>query len=453
MIPDMATLVVMFALYSNAAIVASRYHGVPYPVAVMVPMLLVIPLVDAIIFRRQKIVVTPVLGLMVLLLVSQTLSTVLSSDPGTAMSELITFLLEGVVLYAFIVNVVRTPRMIHYVTWVLLAVGVFLGGLTLYQQLTGSFNRNFGGFAQASFATFDVGADVFGVAAQQPRLAGPLGDQNRYAQFMLMLVPLGMLRFWGERQLALRVAAVVATALSATGVALTFSRGAAVAFVLLLLLMALMRYIKLYQLGLVVVGVVVLLAVFPQYGRRISSVLTLTTLAQEDTAGITAADGATKSRVTEMMAAALVFADYPILGVGPGRFPQYYQPYAEQVGIKVNYKSLRQSHNLYLGVAAEYGILGLALFMAVLLSAVLELELARRRWEGYRTDLTNYATSYMLAILAYMMTGIFLHLAYQRYLWIMVALGGAVAAVAAEVGRSDPDSPPPAVFRPWRWRR
>ena len=40
------------------------------------------------------------------------------------------------------------------------------------------------------------------------------------------------------------------------------------------------------------------------------------------------------------------------------------------------------------------------------------------------------ATSFFLAIVAYLGSGVFLHLAYQRYLWSLLALAGAAASVA-----------------------
>ena len=54
------------------------------------------------------------------------------------------------------------------------------------------------------WAAFKTGEEALHGNVMQRRLAGPLGEQNRYAQIMLMLVPLGLFRFWGERSIALR---------------------------------------------------------------------------------------------------------------------------------------------------------------------------------------------------------------------------------------------------------
>jgi hypothetical protein len=54
-----------------------------------------------------------------------------------------------------------------------------------------------------------------------------------------------------------------------------------------------------------------------------------------------------------------------------------------------------------------------------------------------RPDLAAIATGFSLAIVAYLATGLFLHLSYARYFWLMLALGGAAAVVIRQA--SDPD--------------
>ena len=44
----------------------------------------------------------------------------------------------------------------------------------------------------------------------------------------------------------------------------------------------------------------------------------------------------------------------------------------------------------------------------------------------------------MLALVAYLATGLFLHLSYARYFWLMLALAGAAAAVILETTEGAP---------------
>ena len=100
--------------------------------------------------------------------------------------------------------------------------------LSIHQDFTNNYDNNYGGFAQAADATFRTGVTTLTGDVVQRRLAGSIGETNRFAQVMLMLVPLGIFRFIGESRLVLRWTAGAATALITLGVVLTFSRGAAV---------------------------------------------------------------------------------------------------------------------------------------------------------------------------------------------------------------------------------
>ena len=68
--------------------------------------------------------------------------------------------------------------------------------------------------------------------------------------------------------------------------------------------------------------------------------------------------------------------------------------------------------------------------MMVLLVTLWQLAKARRRWIGRRTDLANMVTAFSLSVVTYMTTGIFLHLSYARYFWLIMALAGAAAYMA-----------------------
>jgi len=253
-------------------------------------------------------------------------------------------------------------------------------------------------------------------------------------------VPLGLFQVWGERSKLLRLLALVFTAVIALGVGLTFSRGAAVGFLLMLVIMALMRYIKLYQLVVIFLGLLLLLRALPQYGARLISLETVIgVLGDAEGSGLRAADSSTESRLTEMAAAGLAFADHPLIGVGPGMFKYYYPQYAEAFGLRVQ-ATYRAAHNLYLDIAADTGVLGLVCFLAILFVSLRNLAQTRRRWLHTRPDLANLATGLMLAIVTYLTTGLFLTLAYERFFWLMLALAGVTSYLAGTSAQADPDS-------------
>jgi hypothetical protein len=204
-------------------------------------------------------------------------------------------------------------------------------------------------------------------------------------------------------------------------------------------MMTVFRYIPLYQLLIVVVGLIVLLNFVPAYKDRVAS---LSSLAGGSDAGSTGADHSVRSRSTEMKAAAYVFLDHPIVGVGPGSFPLYYQEYASRVGLDVHEaaqsgsrrgeEARRESHNIFLSIAADLGFLGIVSFLAMLFLTFRRLNRARKRWLRAHPEAANLAASFMLALTAYITSGLFLTLAFERYFWLLLALAGCASALRLE---------------------
>jgi putative inorganic carbon (HCO3(-)) transporter len=95
-------------------------------------------------------------------------------------------------------------------------------------------------------------------------------------------------------------------------------------------------------------------------------------------------------------------------------------------------EELRQPHVLYLGLAAELGLPGLVAFLLLVGTVLIRLDRVRRASLALgRTDLAWLVAGYLLAVVAYLATGLFLHLSYVRYFWLMIALASAASAVAA----------------------
>ncbi|HEV8200071.1 MAG TPA: O-antigen ligase family protein [Candidatus Polarisedimenticolia bacterium] len=115
---------------------------------------------------------------------------------------------------------------------------------------------------------------------------------------------------------------------------------------------------------------------------------------QEDTFGMRVRLWQTGVRLVE---------DYPLLGTGPGNFPLGSTRYASG-GIAGEHLN---SHNAYVGTAAETGLPGLALFVGVLLSAMFGARraAAAARQVG-RTDLALLGVTVETMLLALMLSGI-----------------------------------------------
>jgi O-antigen ligase len=318
-----------------------------------------------------------------------------------------------------------------------------MGSISLYQELTGSYDNDFGGLAQVKEAGIDTGeVDYLGKDIERRRLAGPIGSKNRYAQVMVVLLPLAIFRVWAERSWLLRMLAAAACVPILSGALLTFSRGAGISIVITLLIMVFLRTIKLWHFfAIALVGCLVVLVAIPHYVYRISTVSHVAELASGDIADT---GSSVRGRATENLASINIFLDHPILGVGPGQTNLYSMEYANQLGLKI-LKDTRRAHNMYLEELADTGVLGFISFMSIVLFTMYQLVKVRRRWARSRPDIGYTATGFLLAIIAYLSTAVFLHLSYVRYYWFLLALAGAAVhifrdAPLLEAGESDADA-------------
>jgi hypothetical protein len=435
--PDVATYAVLFLLYSNLPVVGVNFHGIPKVMAAAYLLLLVVPFVDRVLTRRQGLVVTPVLWLLALFLGAQIVAMAFSRDPGQSLRDVLTYALEGVGLYFLVTNVVRDRETLRGATWALLAAGALMSVAPLIQQATGTFERDYGGLAQVDGAGFRTGhaSEESSVEERQSRLAGPIGEKNRFAQILLILLPLGLSRVWEEKRRALRLVALGCTTLIALGFVLAFSRGGALGLACMLAVMLVLRLIDIRRAVCVGAGLVLLLLAVPQYWKRIATMTSAVRLVDE-TAQTSEPDGAVRRRVTEMLAALRVFLDHPVVGVGPGLFKDYAEEYGNIDALR-RIEGPRRAHSLYLEIAAETGTIGLCLFLAVLLVTIAGLVAARRAYLVNDPELAGPAAAYLLALVGYLSTGIFLHLAFQRYFYLLLALGGAMAHVAYARRKAD----------------
>ena len=153
----------------------------------------------------------------------------------------------------------------------LLIAGGTMGAVSVWQEATHAYHQTLLGFAQVNDAAFKVGDTVNGKLLR-PRLSGPIGEQNRYGQILLVLVPLAVSRIRVERRLALRSLAAALTVLILAGIVLSFSRGAAVALAVVAVAMVVIGFVRLrYFLATALALAVLVLSVVPDYALRVRS--------------------------------------------------------------------------------------------------------------------------------------------------------------------------------------
>ncbi|QEG41899.1 O-antigen ligase family protein [Roseimaritima ulvae] len=437
--PQFVIAFTIFLLFTNAPVVAFKFHGLPRVAALLgPPAALVSVWLFQLIFRRESLVFPAAWPWALAFLGVEVISAILCRYPGIAIDVLKSHLIEGMGLFLIVCNLVRTRKCFQQVVVALLLAGSFLGGLSLWQQATHTHRRDYGGFAQVPMEGkgFETGDQK-----RQRRSAGPLGEQNRYAQNMLMLIPLAVLPIASARRRWHKAAYLLAALLISAGCILTFSRGAAVAFVMLVMVMKLTGYIRTRHLAMLTVASLLFLLAFPQLASRMDSVGTLLGYLRGDTRSQTEElDGAITGRATSMLAALRVTADYPLIGVGPGNFPLYNRQYAKVGGFRAHEED-RAAHCLYLHIGAEFGLLGLGLFLGMIAATLLNLH---RVWKTHHEQdpvLAGWAAGFAMALFAYLLTGLFLHFSFIRFFWLILALASCIPLLAARES-AERTSPP-----------
>jgi len=455
--PETGILVVLFAIYSNIGVLAMRTPTAvqaaagsvgqnPRIVLVLagLSLLLCVPLVHQVFGCKQKLIFDRGLVLMLVFLVASLASCVFARDPVILLSELADYLVEGLMLYFLVSNLIRDFATLRRVMWALLLAGSFMAGISVLQKVTHTEKNIYGGLAQVQ-SDYHADPRVLNVAARstnatqvsdngevagQLRAAGPIGEPNRYGQVLLVLLPLAVLQWSIARSRQLKIVAVVAAAVILCGVLLTFSRGNLVAAIVSLGLMACCGMVKRRQILGAVLGVTLLVGVFqPEVVSRMLTLERLTFLFSGARERAEAPDSSAVRRYVENVAAWRVFLDHPVLGVGPGHFAAYYSnDYSNRLGL-VEQTHYYRAHNLYLETLAETGLVGFACFIAIVGVTMRGLWSERRRLIDRHPELAYAATALFVSLSAYGVSAVFAHLSYPRYFWLLLAVSSAATRV------------------------
>jgi hypothetical protein len=243
----------------------------------------------------------------------------------------------------------------------------------------------------------------------QARAAGPQEDPNDLAYFLVAAVPLLFVARQGSprRSLVMTLACAVLVA----GATATFSRGGALGLAAAIGWLTLRRVLSWRVLAAAAAAAGVLcVAAMSLAGPLIERAF------QEKTY-IAASN--VDTRELRWQAAARMVAEHPVLGVGPGGFREEYA--AESRNAELD-EQTPVAHNMYLEVAAELGLPGFALFVAMIVLAATASERAVRTGDpAARTE----AIVLQASLLAVLVTSTFLSEQYYLPLWSLTAFAAA----------------------------
>lgn len=406
---DLALGVALFA--GLASIDLLPFSGAALSFAKAVGLVLVISWLATIATRRQGnsdfVAVHPVMSNVLLAFVAWVAMSAAWAEEPSASLEAVYRYGPNIVLLLIVFEAMREGK---HVVWMLSA---YLVGAT-------------------ASAAYSILNPVGGVDAN--RLAGEGLNANELASALVVAIVIaGAFAVGGRGKPLVRLAAIGLMAMATAGTFLSLSRSGLVA--LAVALIASVGFgarwrgaaaVALVLLSLSCVGYFAFIAP-PDSTRRVTS----------------AGDGTGR---TDIWAVGwrMVEAE-PVHGIGAGNFPNTSIHYLFEPGLLKRSDFIvdtpKVAHNVYLEVLAELGVVGLALFMTILGFCIRHMHRAAQAFSrlGDR-QLELIARAVLVATLATLAADFFASEQFSKQLWLLLALGPALAAIAqrAEERQAEP---------------
>ena len=259
---------------------------------------------------------------------------------------------------------------------------------------------------------------------------GGARNANHFAAYVIFALPLIAHGARSAERVSGKLLYGIVFAVNVAAVILTYSRGAAIVLSLTLLLMFVTSLPRLrphhlgLALGALAVAVVAVALLVPQsYWERQRSMLDRT-------------DGSIARRLSYVHAARDAFKERPAIGHGIGSFGEIYasSPHVTAGGRKpAPEKARRAAHNSYLEIAIGTGLIGIAVFLAMLGGAFLSFGRGIRSLRLRGMDRTaSMLAAYRLSFVSLLIFFFMLSSVYHKYLWVCLALSQVALVLAAE---------------------
>lgn len=421
--PALGLYTLIFITYIRLSDILVNEHGMPSLFKLYVPLLIGVILWRWLVHRETPIGWQhPLLWMAgyILLLCS----TLLYGRDQTLSLEGVETVLKDITVSIVILILLQTGTQLRRVIWSLIAAGLFLGTLSVYQQLTGAYTNTFFGFAQTMVEHIVDDLNHF-------RTAGPL-TPNFYALILVAVVPLALDRFWHETRLIPRLVAGWSVAVCMLTIVFTFSRGGFLALTVvggIMLLRYRPRPITFLLTGCLLIALL-LLAPANYQERMLTMIDALPGIGSQGGGSAMLDEVSFRGRLSEVTVAAQMFANHPFFGVGYDNFDVHYLDYSQYLGLDTR-REERQAHSLYLEIAAETGIFGIITFGILLFGLVQSVRRARRLFQLAQQPQSVFLVDALaVSMVGYLTGSLFLHAAFPRYFWLLSAIIFALPRVA-----------------------
>jgi O-antigen ligase len=241
---------------------------------------------------------------------------------------------------------------------------------------------------------------------------GTYANHNDYTYAIILILPFLYFLRRASTSFLLRALLAAFMAGGVVGVVLSLSRGGMIGLVFEALLLALMTGSNLKKgLSLIVLVGVGLVAIQTQYARRAA-------VSQNYTA-----EDAEASRFELWKAGQNAFLTHPVIGIGSNQFREYSHEYGEISGDNRN----KNTHNTFLEVLVNNGLVGFAVFLLLLRSMVRELRGTAPQVDGGRFEAVRLAA--LVSIWSMLFRGFTNAKPHEFGLYALAMVAGTIAAL------------------------
>ena len=305
-----------------------------------------------------------------------------------------------VLSYFVVINTIENEKQFKFILYIFSIAAVITAFYGLYQYM-------FGDLYSQAWLDKEMFEDI------KMRVYSTFENPNVYGEYLILAIPIIAGLLWTEKEIFKKLFWLGSFGVTMLALALTFSRGCWLGIILAIGLLAIMIDRRFILLG--IVALLFLPFVLPE--SIINRFLSIGNMG----------DSSTSYRVYIWMGTLAMLADYWFSGIGLGitSFNTIYPIYS------YNNISAPHSHNLYLQLVVEFGIVGLIIFLGMLYNFYKEtiISICKKK---------NILTSSLIAgVSGFMLQSMFDHTWYNYRVvlifWIIIAFG----LVSTKVSKSD----------------
>ena len=329
----------------------------------------------------------------------------------------------SILLFVYVASEIREPQDVRVVLFALMVSMALQGAIAIGQHVTGSaLGLEFFGAYRESGQRVEGYLGLAGLT----RVGGTFGHPNSLALFFDLLLPLGFSLLFCPMRRRTKVFLAAAVILGATGLVVTLSRGGlfSVASALAVILLVWWReQIGLVRtiLAVVLVSTLLALVVFGTSGPI-----------QKRFFGDTYREAF--ARLPLIKVALNMIRDRPLFGVGLNSYTEAAREY-DNTPERITFSWNAPVHNIFLFIAGETGLMGLACFLLLLFTVMMALLPALRSPDRF---LASVGLGLLIGLMAYLAHA---QIDYSQWthgghLWLILGLAVSIGSLGARPATS-----------------